>query len=293
MAALLPRPSAESDKYRRGVLGVSRAAPGSPARRRCPSAARCAAAPGMIRLVIGRARRETRPAALAGGGDHRGRPGRTAGWRRPGRSAAEAVGAAGQVQAWVAGPGWARIDDAAGAAGQRAADDLPVLVDADGIRCSRPTSARCCGGTRPTLITPHAGELARLLRCDRAAIEASRLALRPAGRRRAGPDRAAEGIDHGDSRARPAAPVAGERHRHELAGHGWLRRRAVRPDRLAARAGPGPAETRRGRRLPARPGRQAGGGRPDGGGLGWRPGPRRCPDRLRRPDRRRCPRPSG
>ena len=27
----------------------------------------------------------------------------------------------------------------------------------------------------PTLITPHAGELARLLRCDRAAIEASRL----------------------------------------------------------------------------------------------------------------------
>ena len=55
------------------------------------------------------------------------------------------------------------------------ASDLPVLVDADGLTIA----ARQRGLLRrdaPTLITPHAGELARLLGTDRAAVEARRLA---------------------------------------------------------------------------------------------------------------------
>jgi hydroxyethylthiazole kinase-like uncharacterized protein yjeF len=52
--------------------------------------------------------------------------------------------------------------------------DLPVLVDADGLTVlseNRDLLPR----RGPTLITPHAGELARLLRADRADIEARRL----------------------------------------------------------------------------------------------------------------------
>jgi hydroxyethylthiazole kinase-like uncharacterized protein yjeF len=53
------------------------------------------------------------------------------------------------------------------------ATDLPVLVDADAL-----TILSQVGGLprqAPTLITPHAGELARLLRTDAASVEARRL----------------------------------------------------------------------------------------------------------------------
>ena len=88
VAALLPRPGAESDKYRRGVLGV---VAGST---RFTGAATLAVGGALARrrrhdpAGVGRARRRDRPAALAGGGDHRGRPGqraRRAGWLRPER----------------------------------------------------------------------------------------------------------------------------------------------------------------------------------------------------------------
>ncbi len=88
--------------------------------------------------------------------------------------AARAVAEAGRVQAWVAGPGFGTDSSAAAQLADVLSTSLPVLVDADGITMLAdhpgwlPRSA-------PTLITPHAGELARLLRCDRAAIEASRL----------------------------------------------------------------------------------------------------------------------
>jgi NAD(P)H-hydrate repair Nnr-like enzyme with NAD(P)H-hydrate dehydratase domain len=89
--------------------------------------------------------------------------------------AAEAVAAAGQVQAWVAGPGMGTGDDAATLLAGVLETDLPVLVDADGLTIA----ARQRGLLRrdaPTLITPHAGELARLLGTDRDAVEARRLA---------------------------------------------------------------------------------------------------------------------
>jgi NAD(P)H-hydrate repair Nnr-like enzyme with NAD(P)H-hydrate dehydratase domain len=73
----------------------------------------------------------------------------------------------GKVQAWVVGSGG---DDQAAEAVERSfADDVPVLVDADGL----PHVRR--GSGRPTVLTPHAGELAAMLGVDRAEVEARQL----------------------------------------------------------------------------------------------------------------------
>ncbi len=164
IAAWLPRPTAESDKYRRGVLGV---AAGSD---RYTGAATLAVGgavhggAGLIRLVcpepVAAVARQHWPEAVITVAP-------------PGGTAA-AVRRAGRVQAWVAGPGMGTGEDAAAVLAAVLATDLPVLVDADGLtvlgehRDLLPRAA-------PTLITPHAGELARLLGADRDQVEAERL----------------------------------------------------------------------------------------------------------------------
>jgi hydroxyethylthiazole kinase-like uncharacterized protein yjeF len=81
---------------------------------------------------------------------------------------------AGRVQAWVVGPGIGddpaareRLDDVLAA-------DVPVLIDADGLRGLDP--ARVRARTAPTVLTPHAGEAAALLGVPRERVEAERLA---------------------------------------------------------------------------------------------------------------------
>ncbi|MBD9727784.1 NAD(P)H-hydrate dehydratase [Streptomyces caniscabiei] len=151
VAALLPRPTGESDKYRRGVVGI---------------AAGSARYPGAAVLAVA--------GALRGG----------AGAVRYVGAAADAVLArfpetlvsntgpkkAGRVQAWVAGPGAG--DDPAPVA-EALASDVPVLLDADGLRLADRDTVR----TReaPTLMTPHAGEAAALLGIAREEVEAARL----------------------------------------------------------------------------------------------------------------------
>ncbi|WP_329040059.1 NAD(P)H-hydrate dehydratase [Streptomyces sp. NBC_00178] len=155
VAALLPVPDAESDKYRRGVVGV---AAGS---ERYPGAA--------VLAVAG---------ALHGG----------AGAVRYAGPGADAVIArfpevlvhpgppskAGRVQAWVVGPGLGDSSSAAGAVADVLAADVPVLVDADGLRLMDAGAVRA--RTAPTVLTPHAGEAAALLGVPREEIEAGRLA---------------------------------------------------------------------------------------------------------------------
>ena len=75
----------------------------------------------------------------------------------------EAVVGTGRVQAWAVGPGLpAQESEPAGhsqlaAARVALAGDLPVVVDAGGLELvDGPRAA-------PTVLTPHAGELARLL----------------------------------------------------------------------------------------------------------------------------------
>ncbi|MGW1317117.1 NAD(P)H-hydrate dehydratase [Streptomyces sp. NPDC002426] len=155
VAALLPEPDAESDKYRRGVVGV---AAGS---ERYPGAAVLAVA-GALRGGAGAVR-------YAGPGAdaviarfpetlvHPGPPSK-----------------AGRVQAWVVGPGLGDGTQAAGAVSDVLAADVPVLVDADGLRLMDMAAVRA--RTSATVLTPHAGEAAALLGVEREEVEAGRLA---------------------------------------------------------------------------------------------------------------------
>ncbi|MET9035854.1 NAD(P)H-hydrate dehydratase [Streptomyces mirabilis] len=152
VAARLPVPGAESDKYRRGVVGI---------------AAGSARYPGAAVLAVS--------GALRGG----------AGAVRYVGPAADAVisrfpetlvsdqgpARAGRVQAWVVGPG---VGDDASAVAQVLGADVPVLVDADGLRLADRSAVRA--RTAPTLMTPHAGEAAALLGVSRESVEAARLA---------------------------------------------------------------------------------------------------------------------
>ena len=176
---LVPRPTAESDKYRRGVLGLLAGSDRFTGAALLATGGAVRGGAGMVRLV-------TAPAAAAGvrlewpevvitelPGDSR--------FRSDQRN--ESTGAAGslrfpedagRVQAWVAGPGMGLSE----AAGERLAavlrTSLPVLVDADGLSLlaqNRDLLPR----PAPTLLTPHAGELGRLLGADPAEVAARRL----------------------------------------------------------------------------------------------------------------------
>lgn len=164
VAAMLPRPDAESDKYRRGVLGLLAGSEQYTGALVLACGGAIHAGAGMVRAVsaapaIGVVRQHWPEVVLT-----------TYDPARP----AEAVTSAGRVQAWAAGPGMGTDATAHDLLARVLASDVPVLVDADGLtvlsahRDLLPRSA-------PTLITPHAGELARLLRADRADIEARRL----------------------------------------------------------------------------------------------------------------------
>ena len=140
VAGLWPVPGSGDDKYSRGVLGVvagSEAYPGAAVL--CTTAA-AESGVGMLRYVG-----TPTPVGLV----HQAVP--------------EAVVAEGRVQAWVVGPGLdTQADDERSraqldAARAALASDLPVVVDAGGLAL--------VDGRRdaPTVLTPHAGELARLL----------------------------------------------------------------------------------------------------------------------------------
>jgi NAD(P)H-hydrate epimerase len=78
--------------------------------------------------------------------------------------------------ALVAGPGVGKSDGAAAFVRRlvRAAD-LPVLLDADGLNAHAGDLAALAPRTAPTVLTPHEGELGRLLGIDSAAVKARRL----------------------------------------------------------------------------------------------------------------------
>ncbi len=79
----------------------------------------------------------------------------------------ETVTGPGRVQAWVVGSGGG--DEAAAALSGSLADGVPVVVDADALAAvDGPVGA-------PAVLTPHAGELARMLGTDREAVEAAPL----------------------------------------------------------------------------------------------------------------------
>ncbi|MFJ5529604.1 NAD(P)H-hydrate dehydratase [Streptomyces sp. NPDC093261] len=151
VAALLPLPQAESDKYRRGVVGI---AAGSA---RYPGAAVLAVA-GALRGGAG----AVRYVGPAGSAVIARFPETLVSDRGPAK--------AGRVQAWVVGPG---AGDDASTVAEVLEADVPVLVDADGLRLADRDAVR--GRSAPTLMTPHAGEAAALLGVSREEVEGARL----------------------------------------------------------------------------------------------------------------------
>ncbi len=141
VAALLPVPAGDAHKYTRGVVGVRAGSTTYPGAALLAVAGAGSGLAGMVRYV-GPAADQVRAA-------------------HP-----EVVGE-GRVQAWVVGPGAA--DTAADQLRAAVADGVPVVADADAL-----TAVDGPLGV-PVVLTPHAGELARMLGADRAEVEAAPL----------------------------------------------------------------------------------------------------------------------
>src|SRR5262245_998704 len=165
VAALLRQPPAESDKYRRGVLGILAGSERFTGAAALAVGGALRGGAGMVRLVsagpaVAVVRQHWPEALTTVTGD--------------GPRACHEVEAAGRVQAWVAGPGMGTDEAARNRLAAVLGTGLPVLVDADGLTLvaqERGLLARAA----PTLLTPHAGELARLLGADPAAVTARHL----------------------------------------------------------------------------------------------------------------------
>lgn len=149
VAALLPVPEPLGHKYTRGVVGVRAGSERYPGAAVLCTSGAASGLCGMVRYVpstgsgqaaVADAVRAKHPEVVAGGG---------------------------RVQAWVVGSGGDA--DAGQALTDALADGVPVLVDADGLQHLE-------GGARgPVVVTPHAGELARMLDVERADVEARQL----------------------------------------------------------------------------------------------------------------------
>ncbi len=161
---LLPRPGAESDKYRRGVLGLLAGSDRFTGAVLLSAGGAVHGGAGMVRVVT------TQIAAVL----VRQKWPETVVTVHPDEGDWDLLGSVGRVQAWVAGPGMGTGPDAVARLTAILRTDLPVLVDADGLTILS-QHQDLLPRLAPTLITPHAGELARLLGTDPASVEARRL----------------------------------------------------------------------------------------------------------------------
>jgi ADP-dependent NAD(P)H-hydrate dehydratase / NAD(P)H-hydrate epimerase len=175
ISELLPRPGAESDKYRRGVLGLLAGSDRFTGAVLLAAGGAVHGGAGMVRVVT---------ADVAAGLVRQAWP-ETVVTVHPDEAGWDLPGSVGRVQAWVAGPGMGTDPAAAARLAAVLGTELPVLVDADGLTVLSQDKNLLprAKGKAPTLITPHAGELARLLGTDAASVEARRLehARRAAG----------------------------------------------------------------------------------------------------------------
>jgi hydroxyethylthiazole kinase-like uncharacterized protein yjeF len=165
VAALLGQPPPDSDKYRRGVLGILAGSDRFTGAAALAVGGALRAGAGMVRLVsaqpaVGVVRQQWPEALVTVTGE--------------GSQAGQEVAAAGRVQAWVAGPGMGTDEAARHRLAAVLGTDLPVLVDADGLTLAGQEPG-LLDRAAPTLLTPHAGELGRLLGADPADVAARRL----------------------------------------------------------------------------------------------------------------------
>ena len=199
IAALLPHPTAESDKYRRGVVGLLVGSDRYTGAALLATGGAVRGGAGMVRLVtfpnaatgvrhvhpevviteLGgetttrSAAPQFTPATARFAGEHHAPPEDL----HPVPASPHGAGlldSVGRVQAWTVGSGMGTDDAAVGRLAEVLATNLPVLVDADGLTILA-KHRELLPRPAPTLLTPHAGELGRLLDADPADIEARRL----------------------------------------------------------------------------------------------------------------------
>ncbi len=152
-----PWPAPRSDKYAKGVVGVDCGSETYPGAGIMATYGAVHGGAGMVRFLGPASARGTITANLP-----------------------DVVFAPGRVQAHLLGSGWGERPDGDQAVADAVASGVPGVLDADGI------------GHRPArlpatwLLTPHAGELARLLGVERSTVEGDPLAAVRAGAERTG-----------------------------------------------------------------------------------------------------------
>ena len=144
VAAAWPFPDAGSDKYSRGVVGLDTGSDAYPGAAVLSALGATHAGAGMVRFL--------------------GADGAASLIRR---AAPNVVLGAGRVQARVLGCGWGDRPDGAAVVERALAESLPLVLDADALR-----HLPAGGLGERVLLTPHAGELARLLGVERAEVAA-------------------------------------------------------------------------------------------------------------------------
>lgn len=142
VAARWPVPAPTDDKYTQGVTGVMAGSATYPGAAVLCTGAAVAATSGMVRYA-GTAAAEV-----------------VSHW--PEVIATPNHASAGRVQAWAVGPGLGTDENAAAALVFALETDLPVIVDADGLTILSAHPELIEGRSAPTVLTPHAGEFARL-----------------------------------------------------------------------------------------------------------------------------------
>jgi hydroxyethylthiazole kinase-like uncharacterized protein yjeF len=145
--ALLPVPPADAHKYTRGVVGVRAGSATYPGAARLCVAGAGSGLVGMVRFRAVDSDEETARRVVA--------------------AHPEVVTSTGRVQAWVVGSGGG--ERAAEALAEAVADGVPLVVDADALAAVDGPLAV------PAVLTPHAGELARMLGTSRDEVEADQL----------------------------------------------------------------------------------------------------------------------
>lgn len=139
-----PYPGSTSDKYGRGVVGLDTGSSAYPGAAVLGAAGAIHGGAGMVRYAG-----EAPDAVLA---------------RYPNVVPSRDRDRPGRVQAWVCGSGWEADADAR--LSRRLADGVPCVLDAGALEVLPGTLPPGC------VLTPHAGELARLLGVERVEVEA-------------------------------------------------------------------------------------------------------------------------
>ena len=162
VARLFALPRGETDKYRRGVVGVMAGSEAFPGAATLVCAGALGAGAGYVRLCAG-------PAVLAA---VRAVHPEVVGVPRP-----EDGDDLPPVDSWALGPGLGTNEDGARQVWHVTGRTEPIVADADALTVMAPDPVHVRRRPAPMVLTPHTGEFARLTGVDRDAAAADRVGV--------------------------------------------------------------------------------------------------------------------